>query len=162
MGRLIEGKSGTDPETGLSKIQQLRPHHRSMARMMVCGKRPGELCDIFGLSAAQISVITATPLFQAELSRLESLADYESVDMGVELKLRQGMALEAIDRALVQPDPQKAATVGFEILDRTGFPKGVPVQKHLHAHLHQEIRAMSEEELLTEVMSSISSEEESL
>jgi hypothetical protein len=156
MGRINEGKSGMD-SLGNTKIAQLRPHHKSMARMQVCGKRPGELCEIFGMSPAQISVIVSTPLYQAEIARLESMAEIDAVDMRSELELRQGLALEAIDIAITnRSEPFKAASVGFEILDRTGFPKGVPVQKHLHAHLHKEVKGMSEEELMSDVMDMVS------
>lgn len=147
MGRINEGGSGIDP-AGDSRLQQLRPWHKSMARMMVAGgRRPKELATIFGLSQRQISTIISTPLFLAEVNRLEALAEYEAVDARTELEMRQPLALEAIDRGLLQGDPDKASKVGFEILDRTGFPKGATVQKHIHLHAHREVDDMDLEDL---------------
>ncbi len=152
MGRLNEGKSGLDAD-GNSKIQQLRPWHKTMCRMMIAGgKRPSELAAIFGMSPSQISVIITSPLFMAEQQRLEGLAEYEAVDVRTELEMRQALALAAIDDGLLQGDRDKAAKVGFEILDRTGYPKGAPVQKHLHLHAHQEVKDMSIEDLQNEAL----------
>jgi hypothetical protein len=146
MGRINEGKSAP-------ALQQLRPHHRCMARMMIAGgKRPCELAAIFGMSPSQISNITGSPLFLAEAQRIESLAEYEALDVRVELEMRQALALGAIDDGLLQGDRDKAAKVGFEILDRTGYPKGAPVQKHLHLHAHQEVKDMSVEALQNEAL----------
>jgi len=145
MGAIAQGKS--------PKIQQLRPWHRSMARMMVAGgKRPGELAQIFGISPAQVSVITNSPLFIAERRRLEMQADYEAVDVRGELELRQGVAIENIDLALTAGDLKMRRDTALEILDRTGFGKKAEVQKHQHLHLHAEIKEMSDEELSKEAM----------
>jgi len=150
MGRFNEGKTALHSK---DVVQQLRPHHKCMARMMVAaGKRPCELAAIFGMSPGQISKITGSPLFVAEQQRLEGLAEYEALDVRVELEMRQALALGAIDDGLLQGDRDKAAKVGFEILDRTGFPKGAPVQKHLHLHAHQEVKEMSVEELQNEAL----------
>jgi hypothetical protein len=160
MGRINEGKSALMPD-GTPKLQQLRPWHKSMARMMVGGgKRPKELCTIFGMSPSQVTVITSSPLFLAEQERLESIAEYEALDMRTELEIRQGLALAAIDNGLLQGDADKAAKVGFEILDRTGFPKGAPVQKHLHLHAHKEIAEMDVDELQDEALKLITDAEE--
>jgi len=120
--------------------------------MALVGKRPGELAQIFGLSPGQISRILGSPLFLAELERLEGLAEYEAVDARSELELRQGLALEAIDKALLSDDVKLGASVGFEILDRTGVGKiQEPVaSKNLHLHLHKSVDEMTDEELATE------------
>jgi hypothetical protein len=118
-----------------------------MARLTVAGWRPGELARQFGMSASQISVIQGSPLFMAEVARLEALADYEAVDVRVELEMRHQTSIEAIDRGLLNPDPAKAASVAFDVLDRTGYGKQEGTQKHQHLHLHKEIKEMSTEEL---------------
>jgi hypothetical protein len=144
-------------------IGQLRPWHKSMARMMVAhGARPGELAKIFNMSPAQITVITSSPLFLQELGRLESLAEYEAVDVRTELQMRQGLAIQAIDKALLQDDANKAATVGFEVLDRTGYGKIEKPQKHLHLHAHARVKDMTEDQLLDEAMDLIKEDDEEL
>jgi len=154
VGRISEGKSPA--------IGQLRPWHKSMARMMVAGGlRPGELAEIFGMSASQVSIITNSPLFVAERQRLEALAEYEAVDVRQELEMRHGIAVQVIDEALTSraTDPTIKRRVGtaFDILDRTGFGKTQEVQRHLHLHAHKEVKEMKDEELEEEIMDSIRS-----
>lgn len=147
MGRLaIQDRDNTSTPT----IAQLRPWHRSMARMMVAGgKRPGELAILFGITPTQISVITNSPLFLAELNRMEAMAEYEAVDMRTELEIRQGLALETIDEHLVNKEAKIEGRVNtaLQILDRTGYGKKEQPQRHLHLHAHKEVKEMSDEEL---------------
>ena len=152
MGRHSRGLSPT--------IKQLQPWHKSIARLMVAeGCRPGELARRFRLTPSQISVIINSPLFIMERERLESLAEIEVVDMRTELELRQPLALEAIDRGLHQDDADKAASIGFGILDRTGYGKRSEPQKHLHLHAHKEVKDLEEEELLQDAMDIIAKED---
>lgn len=141
MGRFALGLSPT--------IGQLRPWHRSIARMMVTGSRPKDICAIFALSPAQVSVITNSPLFLAELNRLESQAEYIAIDVRNELELRQGLAIETIDEALVnkENDIKLRVTTAQDILDRTGYGKQSEPQKNLHLHVHKNVKELSDEEL---------------
>jgi len=156
VGRLQEGKSADR----LGAIQQLRPWHKSMARMAIVGKRPSYIAEVFGMSVVQVSKILGSPLFIAELERLEAQAEYNAVDVRSELEMRQGMAIEAIDRGLQSGDTKVAVNTGFEILDRTGFGKKSEPQKSLHAHLHlhKEVKDMSEEELAEEAQKLLAEE----
>ena len=150
MGRLQEGKT---LETA-APIKQLRHWHKSMARMAVAkGARPLELSKIFGVTTVHMTRILESPLFLAEMNRLEALADYESLDMKAELRMRQPKALEILDDILVgeidgEDVPLRMRKdVSLEILDRTGYGKGAAVQKHLHLHQEGEIKELSDEEL---------------
>lgn len=156
MGQYALGKTQDHVELG-----QLRFWHKSMARMMVAhGARPGELAKIFNMSPSQITVIISSPLFIQELNRLESLAEVEVVDVRTELNLRQGLAIQAIDKALLQEDVNKAASTGFEILDRTGYGKIEKPQKHLHLHAHARVKDMDEDELMDAAMDLIHDDSE--
>lgn len=139
-------------------VHSLMPHHKSMARALVCGgKRPGELAKMYHLTASQVSNIIKSPLFQAELGRLEALSEYEAVDVATELSMRLPASLEAIDRALMHEEADKAAKAAFEILDRLGHGKKSEPQQHLHlhAHEHKEIQSKSPEELLDDIMTEL-------
>ncbi len=145
MGRLAEGKSVQEKYGG--PLQQVRHWHKAMARAAVAaGRRPGELAKIFGISVGQVSKILASPLFIAEVERLEAMAELEVVDMGTELKLRQSVALRNIDEVLLCDDQGKAADMGLNILDRTGYGKNPNVQKHLHLHKHA-VEEITDDEL---------------
>lgn len=150
MGRVAEGLT--------PRLNQVRTWHKSMARMMVTGTRPGELCKIFGMTPTQITIITQSPLFIEYLAALEGRAEAEVVNVREELQLRQGLVVEVIDRALLSEDLKLATGTAFEILDRTGYGKGVPAQKHLHLHAHAELKEMDEEDLAQVVMDLASEE----
>lgn len=152
MGRIQEAKTLEH----VPALQQMRTWHKSMARMVVAaGKRPSELSRIFGLTPAQVTRILESPLFVAEVARLEGLADYEAVDMSLELQLRQGQALKIVDEILFDGEDGEEARVSLltkkdmalEILDRTGYGKNPGTQKHLHLHKHEEVKELSDSDL---------------
>ena len=126
MGRLAEGKTIT---YGVGPLKQVRHWHKAMARIAVAkGGRPSELAALFGITAGQVSRILASPLFQAEMGRLESQAEYNALDMRTELQMRQGLSLENLDKCLLSADKsfdhlKLAKDVSLEILDRTGYGK---------------------------------------
>lgn len=147
MGRFAEGKTPT--------IGQLRPHHRSMCRAMVFGNlKPGQLAVVYGMTPGQITRVVNSPLFQAEVSRLESLTETEMLDVSVELQLRQPAAIETIDEVLYNKsvDLKLRKDTAFEVLDRTGFGKKSEPQRHEHLHLHAEVSKMETEDLAKEAL----------
>jgi len=107
------------------KLQALRPHHRSMARNQVAyGLRTKELAERYGMLEPQISIIVNSPLYQAELKRLESFADEMSVDVGGELDTLAKRAVEVIAEQLHENDKSAQRTkAAFSVLDRTGHHK---------------------------------------
>ena len=149
MGRLMEGK--TLDHTG--PLKQNRYWHRSLARAAVAGnKRPGDLARLFDLTPAQVTRILESPLIIAEMARLESQAELETIDLRTELQIRQGIALKVVDKTLMALDVEDlplARTEGMalEILDRTGYGKSAAVQKHLHLHKGEDVKELSDEEL---------------
>jgi hypothetical protein len=99
MGRYAEGpQSEIDERYCVGKsphIEAARPHHRSMARDMVAGGlRPGELAKLYGMSPSQVSVITNSPAFHAELKRLEDGADVAAMDVRDEIARMVPKAVE--------------------------------------------------------------------
>lgn len=149
------GRHALLDRNGQSKISYLGPHHRSMARAMVVGGlRPSELAAQYGFSPSQISVIVNSPLFKAEVARIEALAEHNSINVSAELKSMQPRALEVLAEDLHANSGTLRNKTALEILDRTGFPKGAPIQKHqhLHGHLHKKVESMDKRELYDEVM----------
>jgi len=151
MGRLNEGKT-----PGLA---QLRPHHRSMAQAVAAGKRPGEVCEMFHITPAHMTRVMNTPLFEAEVARIQAQGEIEAVDVYTDLQLMTRKALEILDRDLeVEPEDMQAIKartlqkeIAFGIMDRSGFGKqDQPVHLHKHAHLH--VKDLSNEELYRDVL----------
>ena len=151
MGAVNEGKS-----YAVAQLQQIRPHHRSMARLFALGHTPGEVAEITGFSPSWISVVSGSPLFQVEVERVTAMTEYKDVNTKRELKELAVVAVEQLARNLHDPktDRKLATATAFDVLDRTGFGKRKdekPAQ-HQHLHLHKRVDEMTEAELYTDVM----------
>ena len=145
-------------------IGQLWPHHRSMARLFVEGMQPGEVAMITGFTPGQVTRILHSPLFQAELLRLEGQADLESVNITNELKRMATRAVEILDENLHSQELSRElkTKTAFDVLDRAGHGKKEQAQRHLHlhAHAHKKVEGMEQEELYEAVEDMINEDEE--
>ena len=114
MGRHSEGKTIT--------IKDLYPRHRAMARYVAVGVPNSELALRFGMTAAQISRIVNSPVFEAEVKRLTDQIDEEVVDIRKDLELLAPRAVEVIDEQLNYPgtDDKVRQRAAFDVLDRCG------------------------------------------
>jgi len=127
-----------------------------MARMVVTGARPRDLMETFGYSAGQISRILGSPLFEAEVARLESQADQVVVDINEDLQLMSSRAIEVLDRELDGEDLELGdrklrVQTAFGVLAMAGHSKkDQPL--HLHKHEHVHVDKMSDEELYRDVI----------
>lgn len=137
-------------------LQNIQPHHRSMARDFVRGARTNEVAVKYGFSAAQIAIIKNSPLFKAEMARIEAMADAGTAETRRELESLQPRALEVIAEDLFQDgvDRNLRNKTAFELLAVTGFSKnnGVSQHQHVHFHQHEEVERLSREELYNEVI----------
>jgi hypothetical protein len=119
--------------------------------------RPGEVAESFGFSASHVTKILASPLFQAEVARIEAQAEMEAVSVRQDLQLMSVRAIEVLDEALDTPvegwlDRSKRIDAAFGVLDRAGYGKKEQPQEHKHLHLHAEVKKMTDEELLKDVL----------
>lgn len=111
-------------------LKTLKAHHRGMARAQVAfGMKVGELADKYDMSPQQVTNITRSPLYVAEVGRLEKGADGEVTKLEEELKALAVRAVEIVAEDLMQKDKTEHRTrVAFSVLDRTGYAKNlVPV-----------------------------------
>jgi hypothetical protein len=145
-------------------IQQLWPHHRSMARLFLEGFQPGEVAAITGFTPGQITRILHSPLFEAELARLESQAEIETVNIGSELKRMASRAIEVLDENLQAGNISRdlKTKTAFDVLDRSGHIKKIDPQRHLHlhAHAHKKVQEMEQVELYDAVEDMLNEDEE--
>ena len=126
MGMYQQGPGGV----GLSPhIANLRPLHRSMARAVALGSNsPKQLADAYGYTAGQISRIMGSPLFQAEVARLEQELEVISFDYAKDLKLMGERAMQVLDEDLHIPvdtlDHRKLRNqTSLEVLGMVGVRK---------------------------------------
>lgn len=106
-------------------LKTLKPHHRGMARAQVAfGMKVKELADKFSLSPQQVTNITNSPLYKAELTRIESGADENARSLNDELKALAERAVEIVAEDLMSKEASQHRTaVAFNVLDRTGYAK---------------------------------------
>jgi hypothetical protein len=141
-------------------IQNLRPHHENMARLVACGATPGDIARITGFSPGQITRIMASPLFQAVVARLTGEIEENAVyNVRQELENLSNKAVEIISEDLHREaetfiERKERSRVAFEVLDRAGFSKkeGPSLSLHLHKHELRDIATMGTEELLEDVL----------
>jgi hypothetical protein len=101
-----------------------------MARAMVAGgMTPKQLAVAFGFTYGHVSRILQTPLFQAEVARLERGADEVAYDMREDLKEMALRSLEVIDEDLhLEPTDIRERYLrnktAADVLDRIGLRKG--------------------------------------
>lgn len=112
------------PVPTVGAVKKLAPHHRAICRALASGLRPSEVCTRFGLSSSWLSQLMSTPLFKAEVTRLETQAESAAID--AEIRALLPRAVEVIAEELYSQVPTKTRVdSAFKLLDRTGFePKG--------------------------------------
>ena len=148
-------------------ISQLWPHHRSMARMFLEGMQPIEVSRVTGFSPCQITRILHSPLFEAELARLEGQAEMVAVSVNSDLKRMSERAVEILDENLNSRDAvvvsrELKTKTAFDVLDRSGYGRKIDPQRHLHlhAHAHQKVKEMGQVELYEAVEDMLNEDEE--
>jgi hypothetical protein len=149
---------GHHPHGKSPQIGHLWPHHRSMVRAAFEGARPKDLAQAYGMTESQISCVINSPIFQAELSRLEAEAELSLTEARRNLKILADKSvimiseeLEALQEAESFPERKLKIKTCFDVLDRIKVVPDAP-QVHLHQHAHAHIENMSDRELLHDVM----------
>lgn len=151
------------------QIKQLRNHHRSMARDIIAmGEvRNKDLARIYNMQPPQISIIVNSPVFIAELARLESMVEENITDVREDIRLLVPRAKQVITEELYKEDddPEKPMplaerklrlSTAFDILDRDSGKKkhtesaGASVHFHSHQELHV-TKNMSTEDLQRDI-----------
>ena len=160
-----------------TQINQLKNHHRSMARDIIAmGEiRNMDLARIYNMFPSQISIIVNSPVFIAELARLEDMVEESICDVREDLRLLAPRAKQVITEELYKEDDQVTPmplaerkmrlSTAFDILDRDSGRKkhGDSAAKEVHFHTHQELhitKDMSTEDLQRDVFDLLSEGED--
>ncbi len=132
--------------------------------MFLEGMQPGEVAEATGFSAGQVTRILHSPLFEAELARLESQAEMKTVGVVGELKRMASRAIEVLDENLQAENVSRElkTKTAFDVLDRSGHGKKLDPQRHLHAHahVHKKVGEMKQVELYEAVEDMLQEDEE--
>lgn len=148
------------PYEGRTKITQVKEHHRCMARDIVCGGlRNKDVAKLYDMTESQISIIVNSPLFQAELARLEALADNAVLEVKNRTALMVPQATRVIEHALHCADPEEnpdpsndsmklGVKVALEVFDRVSPKSGSPLGGNTYqTQINIATKDMSNEEL---------------
>jgi len=138
-------------------LERMYPHQRSIVRMVVAGMRPHEIAEKTGYSQSQVSVIINSPCFLAEWNRLSNVADFDAAGVKQQLGMMADRALEVLDEDLhIEERGNKARqSAARDVLDRLGFGTKKPATTiKVEGDLvnKKEVKELSDEELLDEVM----------
>jgi len=132
MGRI----AGDSVAAGVWQLDEMRDHHREMARLLLAGWRPGEIAKHFGMTNATISIIINSPCFREHVDRMQAEADGNAVQTRVALNDEVArLSQKAIDvmksfledehgntKQAISPDMMKLqVVVAKDMLDRAGF-----------------------------------------
>ena len=152
------------------QISQMKPHHRSMARDIVAmGEiRNKDLARIYNMLPPQISIIVNSPVFQAELARLEDEVEESVCHVRAGIRLLVPRAEQVLKEELFKdeeedefgmsvkmslPERKLRLGVALDVLDRSEG-KGKNGDGATHLHLHNELhltKQMTTEELKTDI-----------
>lgn len=142
------------------RLNQLKGHHRSMARDFVAGGlRNKDLAELYDLTESQVSIIVNSPLFIAETARLETEIEDDVINVREEIRVLAPRARRIIARELggepeLFVERKHQTAVAFDVLDRAGGGlRPIPEGGELHIHKHEEvhIHEMSDEALAEDI-----------
>ena len=105
-----------------STIQSLGPRNRALARWVANGNvDPKSLSERFGITATRVLQVLRSPLFQAEVKRLQDRLEESAIDAKAELDALLPRAVEIVAEDLFEQEKSSKRTkVAFDVLDRTG------------------------------------------
>lgn len=114
----------------MTVIKRMLPRYRDLMRRLVCGQTRRTIERELNMTSANYTVIIGSPLFKAELAKMEVELDKQvldklstsKVDDVVDRKLKAASPIAAdVNIALLQSASEKTRQrSSFDILDRTG------------------------------------------
>ena len=114
----------------MAVIKRMLPRYRDLMRRLVCGQGRRQIEREMSMSSANYTVIIGSPLFKAELTKMEVELNKQVLD-----KLSTSKVEDVVDRKLKDASPEAADVdiallrsssektrqrSSFDILDRTG------------------------------------------
>ena len=91
-------------ETPAQALQLIRPRHREIMRRLVVGQSQKEIAEEMGLSLGRLSIIINSPLFKAELMKMEKDVRAKAVetigDVSVRIAKLQNPAVDILEHII--------------------------------------------------------------
>ena len=111
---------------------KVTPRHRALMRRLVSGMTLTDACNDIGFSISRASLITNSPLFQAEMKTMETEVAKEFQEAEAQrptdptrivLSESAETAARTLKGALSDENPTIRVSAAKDILDRTGYAK---------------------------------------
>lgn len=109
------------PSTQKWEPSVLRPRHREILRRILEGATYVEIAEAMGIHKQTVMLVATSPLFRAELAKLESEADFNIVQRAESMSNEALDKLKTLMRSARSEFLQKAAA--DRILDTAGYSK---------------------------------------
>lgn len=99
--------------------------HNEISRRLVAGERPVDIANAMNISQSRISVIMASPLFQARMAELSGKADVVATDLSSRISNAAIDGMTILENVLRGTDkegisPTLKVKVAHDMLDRAG------------------------------------------
>lgn len=101
----------TLPNNKKMGMTRITPRHQAIARAVIRGAKPSDICEAFGMSKSGLSRLQKQELFQIELRRLQANFEHAAVDIETRLLSLGHRALDIIEESI--GDPHNPEVDGF-------------------------------------------------
>jgi len=107
-------------------LQFMWERHHEMARRLVAGDKPGDICRDMNITPSRFSIIRRSPIFEQYLNSLSIQATNSAVDVRTRISECSPKAMEVLEEVLSPIGKEKfdarlRVKVAHDMLDRDGF-----------------------------------------
>lgn len=81
-------------------LARMKERHHEIKRRMVAGDRLTDIAKDMGVTNTWLSIVTSSPLFQAELQELRAQADQNAADISSRIKRLAPAAMDVLERVV--------------------------------------------------------------
>lgn len=110
-------------------IKDMKERHHEIKRRLVAGERAIDIARSLGMTPSWLSIVMASPVFEAELARERALADASAADVGSRLMKLAPDAMTVLEKAIRAKGAEQTlstmqqVSVARDVLDRAGHGK---------------------------------------
>jgi len=115
---------------GAKPVSYLWERHREIARLLVSGERPVDICRRLGYTQSWLSTVMNSPVFKEYLSKLSERKDDQAIDIRKQIEEGAQVGVSALLKILKEEDEykdrvsvQQKIKIAQDFLDREGHGK---------------------------------------
>lgn len=115
---------------GAKPVSYLWERHREIARLLVAGERPVDICKRLGYTQSWLSTVMNSPVFKEYLAKLSERKDDQAIDIRKQIEEGAQVGVSALLKILKEEDEykdrvsvQQKIKIAQDFLDREGHGK---------------------------------------